>query len=184
MESGNPVPYQSYWTNEEYQPIYDSLVKNASCSNATDTLDCLRQVPFATLNKLINTTYSSSWQPIVDGDFVARWASIQLAEGDFVKVPIIDGANTDEGTAFGPKNVQNVTDFIDDATYSNNEGISRIWAPEILEAYPNVPSYWIPPLSEVPNVTFPAMYGAQYRRSAAYFGDMVRIPVERWLHLR
>ena len=67
-----------------------------------DNLDCLRHQPFSKLNAIFNTSTASAWQPIVDGDFIARWASIQLAEGDFVKVPVIDGANTDEGTAFGP----------------------------------------------------------------------------------
>jgi len=40
---------------------------------------------------------SGAWNPVVDGDFIQRFASIQLKEGAFVKVPIIDGANTDEG---------------------------------------------------------------------------------------
>ncbi len=102
MESGNPVPYSSYWTNQQYQPLYDHVVEQASCAKQIDTLDCLRHVPYSQLNKILNSTISSTWQPIVDGDFVARWGSLQLAEGAFVKVPIIDGANTDEGTAFGP----------------------------------------------------------------------------------
>ena len=77
--------------------MYNHLVKQAGCWDAIDNLECLRHVPYAKLNKLLNTTTATYWQPIVDGDFVARWASIQLAQGDFVKVPIIDGANTDEG---------------------------------------------------------------------------------------
>lgn len=94
MESGNPVPYSSYHTDQYFQPLYNKLVKAAGCKDAIDNLDCLRHVPYAKLNKLLNTTTAADWQPIVDGDFIARWASIQLAEGDFVKVPIIDGANT------------------------------------------------------------------------------------------
>jgi len=73
-------------------------VANTSCSLAIDTLECLRQVPFETLNALFNTTLlNAAFDPVVDGDFIQRFASIQLKEGAFVKVPIIDGANTDEG---------------------------------------------------------------------------------------
>lgn len=36
---------------------YDAIVVNVSCSQAIDTLDCLRSVPFDTLNAAINTTY-------------------------------------------------------------------------------------------------------------------------------
>lgn len=139
MESGNPVPYQSYWPNQQYQPLYDEVVMACGCAGAVDTLNCLRRIPCEKLNAVLNTTTAADWQPIVDGDIIARWASIQLAEGAFVKVPIIDGANTDEGTAFGPTGVHDVSDFIEDATYLNNKGISLKFAPDILKAYPNIP---------------------------------------------
>ena len=174
MESGNPVPYQSYWTNQQYQPLYDKLVLHCGCDGEADTLDCLRHVPYERLNDELNTTTVSDWQPIVDGDIVARWASVQLAEGAFVKVPIIDGANTDEGTAFGPTGIHDASDFVEEATYTNNKGISREFAPEILKAYPNIPSYWIPPAAEIGNVTYPPSYGKQYRRSAAYVEPKAR----------
>lgn len=179
MESGNPVPYQSYWTNELYQPLYDDVVKKVGCKGANDSLKCLRKVSYDELDKALNTSKAEDWQPIVDGDFVARWASLQLADGDFVKVPVLDGANTDEGTAFGPTGVHDVSDFVHDATYTNGKGISRKFAPEILDAYPNKPSYWIPPVAEIGDVIYPNSYGKQYRRSAAYFGDMVMIANRR-----
>ena len=180
MESGNPVPYSSYRTNEQFQPLYHEVVKAAGCHAAIDTLDCLRHVPYEKMNKIFNTTEASSWQPIVDGDFIARWASIQLAEGDFVKVPVIDGANTDEGTAFGPTGVNTTQDFVDFATtHQEQTYIGRHFASGLLEAYPNTPSYYIPPIAEVPNIPFPKSYGPVYRRSAAYFGDVVMIANRR-----
>lgn len=179
MESGNPVPYQSYWTNKQYQPLYDKVVEKCDCKGADDTLKCLRKVSYDKLDSALNTSKAEDWQPIVDGDFIARWASDQLADGDFVKVPVIDGANTDEGTAFGPTGVHDVSDFVMDATYTNGKGINRKFAPEILDAYPNVPAYWIPPVAEIGDVQYPPSYGKQYRRSAAYFGDMVMIANRR-----
>lgn len=180
MESGNPVAYSSYRDDITYQPLYDGLVANASCQNATDTLDCLRHVPFETLNDLLNTTYSTDWQPIVDGDFIQRFGSQQLAEGNFVKVPIIDGANTDEGTAFGPSGINSTQDFIDHiVSNASNAYIGDQFVPSLLDAYPDVCSDYIPPQEEVPcNVTIPGE-GEEYRRSAAYFGDVVMIANRR-----
>ena len=180
MESGNPITYTSYRTNKEYQPLYNGVVKAAGCKDAIDNLDCLRHVPYAKLNKILNTTDATHWQPIVDGDLIARWGSIQLAQGDFVKVPIIDGANTDEGTAFGPQGMNNTKDFVGFATSKDSGAyIGKQFAPGLLEAYPNIPSYWIPPVAEIGKITYPAPYGDMYRRSAAYFGDVVMIANRR-----
>ena len=180
MESGNPVPYNSYRTNQEFQPLYDGVVNDTGCRHAIDTLDCLRQVSFDDLKEVLNTTDAGEWQPIVDGDFVARWGSIQLAEGAFVKVPIIDGANTDEGTAFGPTGVNNSQDLVNQATSEDESTqIGREYASGLLDAYPNIPSYWIPPVDEIGHVSYPPSYGSQYRRSAAYFGDVVMIANRR-----
>jgi len=182
MESGNPVPYQSYRDDRTYQPLYDNITALTNCSSAIDTLDCLRHVPFATINAVLNTTaYETVFQPIVDGDFIQKFNSIQLAQGDFVKVPILDGANTDEGTAFGPRGVNTTQDWINDIT-SNATGafIAEQYVPSLLEAYPDTCSDLIPPPTEVPcNVTYPAPYGDVYRRSAAYFGDVVMIANRR-----
>ncbi|TKA57026.1 hypothetical protein B0A49_09733, partial [Cryomyces minteri] len=112
MESGNPVAYGALNGTDFYQPLFDRVVSAAGCSDASDKLDCLRHVPFATLNRVLNNTnISTSWNPAVDGDFIQRYTSIQLAEGDFVKVPIISGANSDEGTAFSPQGINTTADF-------------------------------------------------------------------------
>ncbi len=182
MESGNPVPYNSYRTNEDFQPLYNKLVKAAGCWQSIDNLDCLRALPYDKLNKLLNTTTASSWQPIVDGDFIARWGSIQLAEGAFVKVPIMDGANTDEGVSFGPQGVNSTQDFVDFASSKDVQApISRYFAKMLPGVYPNEPDYWIPPVATVGDLTYPAPYGkgTQYRRSAAYFGDVTMIANRR-----
>lgn len=54
---------------------------------------------------------SNLWNPTLDGDFVARYGSEQLADGSFVHVPIISGANSDEGTAFSPAGVNTEADL-------------------------------------------------------------------------
>ena len=182
MESGNPVNYNSYQDLSYWQPKYDQIVNNVSCSDAIDTLDCLRHVPFEQLNAAINTTSAQQWAPIVDGDFIARWASIQLAEGDFVKVPIIDGANSDEGTAFGPYNVHSTADWLADALGPPNNGSTNLpphFSDELQAAYPNDCSYYIPGPPEYACNASVAGLGDAFKRSAAYYGDLVMIANRR-----
>jgi carboxylesterase type B len=178
MESGNPVAYNSYRSVIDYQPGYDGLVNATGCVNATDTLECVRYAPYEKVNGFFNSTEGSSWNPIVDGDFIARWGSLQLADGDFVQVPIISGANTDEGTSFGPRGINSEKDFAETITDTNRSAyIPEHFVPEVLEAYPNTPDYYIPPVEEIGDYVYPNM--SQYRRSAAYAGDVVMIANRR-----
>lgn len=48
MHAGSPLPTGDI---EALQPAYDIVVEQAGCASATDTLECLRQVPAATLLK-------------------------------------------------------------------------------------------------------------------------------------
>ncbi|KAE9976002.1 hypothetical protein BLS_002318 [Venturia inaequalis] len=101
MESGNPVAYFALKTSEWYQPLYNAISAQAGCNTTLNSLECLRSVPFETLNNIINGTTTASdgtplrsaFMPTVDGDFIARYTSLQLADGSFVKVPIISGAS-------------------------------------------------------------------------------------------
>lgn len=174
MESGNPVNYNSYKTNIEYQPKFNDLLNRTNCTTALDRLDCLRKVPVQTIQNIFNTTsLQSGWSPIVDGDFIQRWGSIQLKEGAFVKVPILDGTNSDEGNSFAPRPVDTEADF---AAFVTNTSLSNPlpewWLSEALAAYPDEPAYWVPNVAELGNYTYPDPYGAHFRQASAYFGDV------------
>ncbi|KAF2100500.1 alpha/beta-hydrolase [Rhizodiscina lignyota] len=170
MESGNPIPYFPLNGVDYYQPLYDLLVNSTGCGNSTDTLQCLRGVPFESLNK----------NPALDGDFVQQYPSIQLAQGRFVHVPIIDGTNSDEGHSFGPSGINTTQDF---ANYLESSGVPPSLTQELLKAYPDIPSEGIPgspPLGSLPpNFRFGPPQGPQFRRSAAYAGDEVFIANRR-----
>jgi hypothetical protein len=56
MESGNPINYNSYRDNTFYQPIYDNITSQVGCANAIDSVDCLRRVPYSTLDAIFNST--------------------------------------------------------------------------------------------------------------------------------
>lgn len=92
MESGNPVFYHALSGLDYFQPRYDALIAAAGCKNCTDSLKCLQALPLFVLNNILNTTtFNLNWNPTIDGDFIARLGSEQLADGSYVKVPIISG---------------------------------------------------------------------------------------------
>jgi triacylglycerol lipase len=111
MESGGSIAAQAgNYTSS--QADYDEIASKVGCSNMIDSLQCLREVPFEKLNAILNGTDGTSdynFWPMVDGDIIRNWGSFQLDQHAFVKVPIIAGTNTDEGTAFGPTGI-NTTD--------------------------------------------------------------------------
>ncbi|KAF4550802.1 Carboxylesterase-like protein 9 [Elsinoe fawcettii] len=183
LESGNPVPYAPLLGVDSYQPRYDNLTRAAGCSNCSDTLACLREVPLFVLNNILNTTeFNNGWNPTIDGDFIARRGSEQLADGSFVKVPIIDGANTDEGTAFSPQGINTEDDIISylNTTSSRSPALPDDVIQQILDAYPADPDAGIPSSESLGgNVTLGPPYGAQYRRAAAYAGDATFIAGRR-----
>ncbi|KAI4740294.1 alpha/beta-hydrolase [Aureobasidium sp. EXF-12298] len=185
MESGNPIAYGALNSSAEYQPKFAALSNAAGCGNSTSTLDCLRALPFTVLNNILNTTdFSGGWNPALDGDFIARYGSEQLADGDFVHVPIIDGANSDEGVSFSPLGINSTADI---EKYLNTTSSTQ-WAlsPDVVEDLLRVytsgqPDYLIPSTQELgQNVSsLGPIFGPEYRASAAYFGDEVFIANRR-----
>lgn len=187
MESGNPVNYSPYRDAGFYQPSYDTIVNQTGCNTEIDTLDCLRHVPYAKLNAVLNQTQFTTitpFNPIIDGDFIQKFTSLQLAAGDFVHVPIIDGANTDEGTAFGPQGINTTAEFRSYLTGGANPAtiaaLPSFFAEELLTAYPpSLSTAGIPPISEIGSGAYSGPSGAEYRRTAAYAGDEVFIANRR-----
>jgi acetylcholinesterase len=187
MESGNPVNYSPYHDAGFYQPSYSAIVNQTGCNTEIDTLDCLRHLPYAKLNAVLNQTAFTAvtpFQPVIDGDFIQKFTSLQLADGDFVHVPIIDGANTDEGTAFGPRGINTTAEFraylSGGANPATIASLPDFFATELLAAYPaSLSTAGIPSVTEIGNGAYSGANGAQYRRTAAYAGDEVFIANRR-----
>lgn len=113
MESGGTIA-ASPANYTGYQALYDELAGQVGCSDVVDSLQCLREVPFEKLNAALNTTSGNSdfnFGPVIDGDIIRDWGSLQLDKHEFVKVPILAGTNTDEGTAFGPTGINTTEEF-------------------------------------------------------------------------
>jgi carboxylesterase type B len=163
-----------------YQTSYDIIVASTGCGNTTSpsTLSCLRALPYATLNKALNSSIAGvgPFPPTIDHDFVSTYPSIQLTSGNFVKVPLLIGTNTDEGAAFRPDvSVNTTTEFLsvlNSTLYPAPPSISTI----IASLYPNIPAIGIPSFATwpySPNSTISLALGTQIRRLQAYFGDLV-----------
>jgi carboxylesterase type B len=179
MQSGNPISYRPLPDAATgLAAMYQELTKRTSCSNATSPLECLRLLPAEQLNTAINTTSQTlnitRFMPCLDGDFIQKRTSLQLAAGEFVHVPIISGANSDEGTAFSPFPV-NSTEALH--MFMEAGGVPANLTSQLLEAYPNDPSVNV--VTSLGDLQVGPAYGAQWRRSASYFGDQIFIANRR-----
>jgi hypothetical protein len=108
-----------------------------------------------------------------------------------MKVPLLVGANSDEGFSFGVRGLDNETaifnSLLSDLSWGPLEmpflglpyGISPPSARKLLELYPNDPEDE-PPYGLGSDTIFPAD-GLQWRRSAAIYGDIVMISGRRKL---
>lgn len=109
MNSGNQVPAQNV-SHPIPQAIYDTVVRNAGCSSASDSLTCLRSVSTETFLNAANSvpgiiSYRSldlSYLPRPDptDNFFPVSPEVALENGNFAKVPVINGDQQDEGTLF------------------------------------------------------------------------------------
>ncbi|KAF9251790.1 hypothetical protein DTO013E5_3782 [Penicillium roqueforti] len=164
--SANPGNYTTFQSN------YNTLASNVGCLDVVDSLQCLREVPFETLNAVLNGTGGNSdynFWPVVDGDLIQTWGSIQLNKHAFVKVPIIAGTNTDEGTAFGPTGINTTEQWYQ---YLTDGGLDFQTPPSvakrILDLYPDDPSQGIP--AYLGDQRVPSK-GYEWRRTSAFAGD-------------
>ncbi|KAJ1714947.1 hypothetical protein NYO67_2912 [Aspergillus flavus] len=176
-ESGSPSTYIPYQTPEKWQPYYDAVVDAANCSSASDTLQCLRSIPTEILVSIFNNstiipahTLSGVEGPqfvqVIDGDFIQESATLQLEQGKFVKVPYLIGANTDEGTSFAIRDIDSDEQFRE---VVSNWGLDNATVDILAALYPDIPQIGIPAI--MPGRP-PAGYGKQYKRVAAFQGDV------------
>jgi carboxylesterase type B len=171
VQSGGPVASSRLLTPSQWQPYYNNITLAAGCSNATDTLACLRTIPTNTLSSILNSTVTTGfpWGPQVDGDFLLDTFTRSLQDGKFVRVPILTGRNHDEGTDFAPRGINTTDQFLANV---RSQGPDNATALTIAALYPDIPAIGIPAtLSGRPSGPL-ASYGAQWKRISSYVGDL------------
>ncbi len=131
MQSGSPIPVGDITHGQVY---YDAIAAETGCSSASDTLACLRSVPYATLKTAVDHTpfifdyqvnpvlqpnraqrsnvlsqsLALAWIPRADGVFLTDNPQKLVQDGKVANVPFITGDCDDEGTLFSLANL-NVT---------------------------------------------------------------------------
>ncbi|KAF7541738.1 hypothetical protein G7Z17_g11893 [Cylindrodendrum hubeiense] len=107
MNSGSVVPAAPV-DGIKGQEIYDTVVKNAGCSSAADTLACLRGLDYADFLEAANSvpgilSYNAlalSYLPRPDGTVLPDSPDVLIQTGRYHAVPMINGNQEDEGTLF------------------------------------------------------------------------------------
>ncbi|KAI0468204.1 vacuolar triacylglycerol lipase [Xylaria cf. heliscus] len=109
------VSFATVLTVEESQYQYDNFALAAGCAG-NDSLACMRSktaVELQTVNK--GSAYPGApsaplypWNPVVDGDLIRNLTYDAFADGSFVKIPLIVGDDTNEGTIFTPRDASTI----------------------------------------------------------------------------
>ncbi|KAF9894211.1 hypothetical protein FE257_007713 [Aspergillus nanangensis] len=102
----------------ESQFAYNNLVIRTGCASYDDTLACLRNLDINSLQREnINTPLPTAqapplylYGPTIDDELVPDYTYRLFRKGKFIKVPVIFGDVTDEGTSFVPRNISDVGD--------------------------------------------------------------------------
>ncbi|KAK7688643.1 hypothetical protein QCA50_008181 [Cerrena zonata] len=175
MQSGSPIPVGDITHGQKF---YDAIVAETGCSSASDTLQCLREVPFDTLMDAVNDSpgifaYQSlalSWLPRADGTFLTAPPQQLMLQGSVANIPFVTGDCDDEGTLFALSSLNVTTEsqlrtyitsqFIPDAAKSDIDKLLSLYPADITQGSPFDTGIF--------NALTP-----QYKRIAAMLGDLV-----------
>ncbi|KAF3049289.1 hypothetical protein E8E11_005592 [Didymella keratinophila] len=176
MNSGSVVPADPV-DCPKGQLIYDTVVKAAGCSGSSDTLACLRQVPYNKFLQAANSvpgilsyfTVNLSYLPRPDGTAITQSPELLVASGQYAKVPFIIGDQEDEGTLFGLF-TPNLTTTSEVSTYFstvffNNAQPTQI--DQLIGTYQTVTEDGSPFRTGLLNNWYP-----QFKRVSAILGDL------------
>ncbi|KAI1121756.1 vacuolar triacylglycerol lipase [Nemania abortiva] len=160
------VSFATVLTVAESQYQYDNFAIAAGCTGNA-SLACLRSKTAAELqaaNK--GSAYPGApsapiypWNPVIDGDLITNLTYDAFANGNFVKIPMIVGDDTNEGTIFTPRDASSFA-ASDAFLKSNFPYLTLEQLGEINALYPN-PA----------NASCPAS-GCFWQQVSAAYGDM------------
>ncbi|KAL7911546.1 alpha/beta-hydrolase [Trichoderma velutinum] len=97
LESGTPLFAHNFPTVANQKEILDMFLNRTECSSSIDVVSCLRKV---SAEDLIKAATGFLWRPIIDNDLLSQLTSESIKRGDFLKIPLLIGTNTNEGSTF------------------------------------------------------------------------------------
>ncbi|KAK6341528.1 hypothetical protein TWF696_008600 [Orbilia brochopaga] len=179
MDSGNALYMGKYADMPLLDFLYELLVGATGCTGAADTLTCLREVPTQVIWEVIqgiSARFPQQWQYHIDGSFIKERGSISLKRGRFVKVPILLGCTTDEGTYLTGYGVNTTEELVYAFKLQTNPDLPDDVVATILKDYPDNPIVGSPGGT---SERFPPPYGLQSKRLSSIAGDFVNIAGRR-----
>ncbi|KAL4727255.1 hypothetical protein ACLX1H_006159 [Fusarium chlamydosporum] len=177
MNSGSVVPAEPV-DSDKAQGIYDTVVKTGGCAGASDTLECLRKLPYDKFLNAANSvpgllSYNSlalSYLPRPDGTVLPDSPDVLVKTGRYHAVPMINGCQEDEGTLFAlfQPNVTTTSKLVDylQKLYFTKATKQQLTA--LVNTYPTTLSTGSPYRTGLLNEVFPG-----FKRRAAILGDLV-----------
>ncbi|KAF1945923.1 alpha/beta-hydrolase [Clathrospora elynae] len=176
MNSGSVVPADPV-DCPKGQAIYDRVVEVAGCSGSSDTLACLRTVPYTKFLNAANTvpgvlgyfTVNLSYLPRPDGKALTASPDDLIRAGKYAKVPFIVGDQEDEGTLFGLftsnlTTTKDITNYLS-TVFFNSASPEQI--SELVGTYQTITEDGSPFRTSLLNNWYP-----QFKRVSAILGDM------------
>ncbi|KAM0417038.1 hypothetical protein ACHAPT_012943 [Fusarium lateritium] len=177
MNSGSVVPADPV-DSPKAQEIFDTVVKNAGCSSASNSLNCLRGLNYDKFLDAVNSvpgllSYNSlalSYLPRPDGKVLPDSPEALIAAGRYHAVPMINGDQEDEGTLFAlfQPNLTTTEKFVDYLQEFYFSQASKQQLTNLVNSYPTSVTAGSPFRTGILNEVFPG-----FKRRAAIFGDLV-----------
>ncbi|EMD39896.1 hypothetical protein CERSUDRAFT_150639 [Gelatoporia subvermispora B] len=176
MDSGSPIPMGDITHGQQY---YDFILEQTDCAGATDTLGCLRQLPYVTLKAAVDRTpnilsfpqaLNLAWVPRADGVFFTDTPQNLVLQGSVANIPFINGDCDDEGTFFSLTTLNLTTSDEMSAWFQSNyfPKASDAQIAEVLTTYPDDPTQGSPFDTGDNNAL-----NMEYKRIAAIQGDLI-----------
>jgi carboxylesterase type B len=176
MDSGSVVPAEPV-DGTKGQAVYDSVVEAAGCSGESDTLECLRGLPYDAFLNASNyppaiLSYNSvalSYLPRPDGTALPDSPDVLIQSGKYYAVPMIIGDQEDEGTLFSlfQSNLTTTSDLVEyfSSLYFLSATEDQLTA--MVNTYSPLPTDGSPFRTGLANELYPA-----FKRLAAILGDL------------
>ncbi|KAF5237022.1 hypothetical protein FANTH_11009 [Fusarium anthophilum] len=119
-----------------YNVAFENLTRTVGCWDKKDQLACLRDLDE---KSLYAARPSLTFNPLIDGTFLTGYPSQLIREKNYHTVPLIIGANTDEGFCIAKVNTDQ--DLFYEAFRWRNYALSAPTIRKLMELYPDDPCH-------------------------------------------